>query len=52
MNILRLNAFQDNEVLGVVNFGSPVALFYSDKGGSSEDINKYNMDLYRYLKRQ
>lgn len=40
----------DNEVLGVVNFGSPVALFYSDKGGSSEDINKYNMDLYRYLK--
>lgn len=55
-NYLKLNNYTstqcipDNDVLGIVNFGSPVALFYSDKGGSSEDINKYNMDLYRYLK--
>lgn len=53
---LQMNKFTqqecipDNEVLGVVNFGSPVALFYSDKGGQSVEIDQYNMDLYRYLK--
>jgi uncharacterized protein YlbG (UPF0298 family) len=41
--------FPNGEVLGIVNFGSPIALFYSDNGGTSLAINQYNIDLYRYL---
>lgn len=53
---LRLNEYTNaqctpqGEVLGVVNYGSPVALFYSDLSESNAEINKYNKDLYRYLK--
>lgn len=39
-----------NEVLGVVNYGSPLALFYSDANTTALEINRYNLDLYRYLK--
>lgn len=46
----KCQCIPDGQVLGVVNFGSPVALFYSDNGVSSQEINKYNIDLYRYLK--
>jgi len=37
----------DNELMGVVNFGSPLALFYSDIGTNTEN---YDMNLYRYIK--
>lgn len=53
---LSLNSFTETQcvppegVLGVVNFASPIALFYSDYGGTSEEINQYNIDLFRYLK--
>lgn len=53
---LSLNSFSETqcvpqkEVLGVVNFGSPIALFYSDDGGTSEEIDQYNIDFFRYLK--
>ena len=53
---LKLNEFTtseclpDNEILGVVNYGSPMALFYSDANSTSIEINRYNMDLYRYIK--
>lgn len=53
---LKLNSYTstecapDGEVLGTINFGSPVALFYSDNGGSNLEINKYNKDMYRYIK--
>lgn len=40
----------DGEVLGVVNYASPIALFYSDSNTSTVEINKYNKDLFRYLK--
>ena len=37
-------------VLGVVNFASPLALFYSDMKNESLDINKYNIYLFKYMK--
>ncbi len=37
-------------VLGVINFASPLALFYSDMSNQSLDINKYNIYLFKYMK--
>lgn len=54
-NYLKLDEFTstqcvpNNEVLGVVNYGSPLALFYSDANTTALEINRYNIDLYRYL---
>lgn len=40
----------NGEIIGIVNYASPVALFYSDLHSPQLEINKYNMNLYRYLK--
>lgn len=53
---LQLNHYTEseciptNEVLGVVNYGSPVALFYSDIYEPNLEITKYNIYLYKYIK--
>jgi hypothetical protein len=48
--ITATQCIPNNEVLGVVNYGSPLALFYSDINTTTLEINKYNMAFYRYLK--
>lgn len=37
-------------VLGVINFASPLALFYSDRYNQALDINRYNMYMFKYMK--
>ncbi len=55
-NYRNLNKFTNqvctssDELLGVVNYGSPIALFYSDILEPKHDVNKYNADLYKYIK--
>lgn len=38
-----------DEILGVINFGSPLVLFYSDMKNQNVAINKYNKVVYEYL---
>lgn len=53
LNLNEITAIQcapNNEILGVINYGSPLALFYSDANTTSLEINRYNLYLYKYLK--
>ncbi len=38
-----------DEFLGVINFGSPLVLFYSDYNNQNIAINKFNKVVYEYL---
>lgn len=38
-----------DEILGVINFGSPLVLFYSDLSNQTIAINRYNRDLFEYM---
>ncbi len=38
-----------DEVLGIINFGSPLVLFYSDIKDQSIAINNYNKNLFEYM---
>ena len=39
-----------DEVLGVINFGSPLVLFYSDIKDPNIAINQYNKVIFEYMK--
>lgn len=39
----------DNTVLGVVNYASPLSLFYSDIVESSIEINQYNVPMFKNI---
>lgn len=41
----------EGTVLGVINYASPLALFYSDRTNHSLEINKYNAYLFEYMKK-
>lgn len=43
------NCAPENTVIGVVNYASPLALFYSDIYNNSLEINNYNAYLFKYL---
>lgn len=40
----------DNTVMGIVNYASPLVLFYSEIKDPTIEINKYNADLYINMK--
>ncbi|MGN0015642.1 MAG: hypothetical protein ACI37T_09525, partial [Candidatus Gastranaerophilaceae bacterium] len=40
----------ENTVMGVVNYASPIVLFYSDIKDPTVEINKYNEDLFVSMK--
>ncbi len=40
-----------DEVLGIINFGSPLVLFYSDIKYQSIAINRYNKDVFEYMQK-
>ncbi len=40
----------EGTVLGVINYASPLALFYSDMNNKSLEITNYNSYLFKYLK--
>ena len=39
----------DNTLIGIINYASPIVLFYSDNRDPSIEINKYNQYIYEYL---
>lgn len=41
----------EGAVAGVINYASPLALFYSDRNNHSLEINRYNAYLFEYLKK-
>lgn len=41
----------DDGVIGVVNYGSPVALFYSDISVRTPDSSNYNLDILKFLQK-
>lgn len=54
-NYLQLNEFTDtyctprNSVRGIVNFASPLVLFYSDLSDPRYDLTYYNRLLFKYI---
>jgi len=46
-----LHCAPEETVLGVINYASPLALFYSDLQNQSLEINTYNSHLFGYLKK-
>ena len=50
-NYTDLYCAPDDTLIGVVNYASPLALFYSDRYNHSLEINNYNSYLFEYLKR-
>ncbi len=54
---LNLDKFTDlacvpqDEVIGIINFGSPLVLFYSDIKDQSITINRYNKDIFEYMQK-
>lgn len=54
-NYLKLNettqsyCAPDNKVLGVVNFASPLILFYSDMSDKNYELNYYNKLMIKYI---
>lgn len=45
----KLSCSSASTVNGVINFGSPFLLFYSDLSDTSFDLNVYNKLLYKYI---
>ena len=51
----NMDAFTDkycvpeNSVLGIINYASPIPLFYSDTAEEDVDISKFYRSLYKYL---
>jgi len=39
----------EGTLLGIINYASPIVLFYSDNRDPSIEINKYNKYIYKYL---
>ena len=39
----------DGTLLGIINYASPIVLFYSDNRDPSIEINKYNQYIYKHL---
>lgn len=54
-NYQKLDSYTANSciipgsVKGVVNFASPIPLFYSDVGDTDFALNKYNVLMYKYM---
>lgn len=39
----------DGALMGIINYASPIVLFYSDNTDPSIEINKYNQYIYKYV---
>ena len=39
----------EGTLMGIINYASPIVLFYSDNRDPSIEINKYNQYIYKYL---
>lgn len=49
-NVTNTACIPNNTVLGIVNYASPLVLFYSDFNDPTLEITEYNEDLFKHMK--
>lgn len=45
----KTTCFQDNDVRGVINFASPMSLFYSEVSDDKSDLNFLSKQMYKHI---